>query len=148
LKEMPALDWVYPARIDYETARKRGPFVDGDTFIIERMLDQQGLREGEVWVRLLEVDTAELTGATQQAGAEAAAWTSEWLVEAQSNPGRWPLLVQTVKKDSFGRHLAYVWCRATGKCINDEIIEAGYSGRISALEQLSKAGGGRSDTRV
>lgn len=142
---MPALDWVYEARIDYETARKRGPFVDGDTFIVERMLTREGLKESGVWIRLLEVDTAEVTGSTREKGLEAATWTSEWLVEAQSVPGDWPLLIQTVKKDSFGRHLAYVWSRMSGECLNDAIIEAGYSIRISALEQLSKAGGS-SDT--
>lgn len=144
---MPQIDWVYPAHADYNTVRVKGPFVDGDTFIVERLLNQQGLKESEVWVRLLEVNTAEVTGDTKEAGLIAAAWTKDWLETASNTASgaslayaKWPLAIQTLKKDSFGRHLAYIWNRTTGECLNDAIIEAGLSERISALMQLKAAG--------
>ncbi len=59
----PTYQKVYPARMDYDTRRAKGPFLDGDSFIMERKLldESRTLKQGEVRVRLLEVDTPELS---------------------------------------------------------------------------------------
>lgn len=142
LSELPEVQWVSPARLDYEVERPTGPFQDGDTFIIERLLSRERprLKEGEVWVRPLKVDTPEITGATKAAGLAAAQFTREWLEAAElRTEGRWPLVVQAIKKDVFGRLLCYIWARDTGEALHDAIIAAGHSERISALAQLKAA---------
>lgn len=135
--------WATPARIDYDTTRKKGPFVDGDTFILERLVSPKPrLEEGEMWVRLLEVDTPELSGSTHTQGLAAAVYTRLWLERIERETSRWPFVVEALEKDSFGRWLSYVWRRSTGECLNEALISAGHSTRISAKEQILIAQGG------
>lgn len=105
----------------------RSPYVDGDTFILERILakDNKGWRlvEGGVWIRLLEVDTPEVTGVTKEAGFIAKQKTIDWL---SAGFGPWPFLLYPIKKDSFGRWLSYLWDLSTGKCLNEYLIGEGY----------------------
>ncbi|MEJ7871426.1 MAG: hypothetical protein WKF67_04145, partial [Rubrobacteraceae bacterium] len=57
----PTYEKVYPARMDHETRRVKSCFIDGDSFIVERKIldESRTLKQGEVHVRLLEVDTPE-----------------------------------------------------------------------------------------
>lgn len=141
-KEMPDITWAYLTRPDYETVRAKGCFVDGDTVICERMLHKgrRLLKEAELWLRLLEVDTPELRSPTLEAGLAAAAFTRSWIEDAERRmDGYWPLILQDIKTDSFGRVLCYVWARDTGESLNEAILAAGHSPRISALQQLRDA---------
>lgn len=138
-RQMPEPQPVYYARVDRETSRKKGPWLDGDTFILERLVAPPALKEGEVWVRLLEVDTPETQGETLEAGLAAAAFTRLWLERVSRDSPSWPLVLQPVKKDSFGRWLSYVWARSTGESLNDALVVAGHSSRVSAMQQLREA---------
>lgn len=132
--------WTSPARVDYESERSKGPFVDGDTFIIERLLSRERpkLKEGEVWVRLLEVDTAENRDPTKAAWLAAKEFTQGWLEDAERNSGQgaWPFIVQAIKKDVFGRLLCYLMRVDTGEMLHDALYNAGHTERIPALVQL------------
>lgn len=138
-RAMPEVQPVFLARVDLQTTRVKGFLVDGDTFILERLLAAPAVKEGEMWIRPLEVDTAETSGATLEEGLKAAAYTKMWLSSTIYNEFLWPLILQPVKKDSFGRWLSYVWDRSNGRCLNDDIIEAGLSDRVSAMMQLKEA---------
>lgn len=140
-KEMPSVSKVYPARLDRETRRPKGPFIDGDSFIVSRLLKEESrtLKEGEVHVRLLEVDTPEVKGATKEAGLAAAAFTRLWLESVERTGGRWPFLLQTTVDDSFGRILCWIWDVATGEALHEALLRAGHSERISAMQQLKDA---------
>ena len=137
----PEYQKVYPARMDHETRRIKGCYIDGDTFIMERKVldDSRTLKEGEVRIRPLEVDTPEISQATKEAGLAAAAFTRTWLESVERTGGRWPFLLQTTVSDSFGRLLSYVYSAETGEALHEAILEAGHSKRVSALEQIKEA---------
>ncbi len=139
----PTHQKVYLARMDHETRRLKGPYMDGDSFIIERKIldESRTLKQGEVHVRLLEIDTPEIRGETKEAGLAAADFTRWWLqtVENSLTADAWPLLLQTTVDDSFGRVLAYVFARETGEALHEAIIAAGHSERLSAMAQIKAA---------
>ena len=99
--------------------------VDGDTILLEVDL---GLRvRTEVSIRVAGVDTPELfTGTDRQRGAEAKAFTDEWI--AFRNIGRWPFLLRTYKDSmSFNRYVADVFDAEFGGSLADAIRGAGFS---------------------
>lgn len=117
MNAMPEHAYVYRA--------KSGRVVDGDTIV----LDAWDLGAG-VWlhpgnegahIRLLGVDCPE----RQETGWLAACeFTREWLAEAGDG---WNLIIQTVRVDNFGRYLATVWRVVDGRCLNDDLLTAGYA---------------------
>lgn len=137
----PTHQKVYPARIDHENRRVKGPYLDGDSFVMERKLldESRTLKQGEVHVRLLEVDTPEVRGPTKEAGFAAASFTYLWLQSVERTGGAWPFLLQTTVDDSFGRVLSYVFARETGEALHEAILEAGHSERVSAMMQIREA---------
>ena len=137
----PPYQKVYPARMDHETRRAKGPYIDGDSFVMERKLldESRTLKQGEVHVRLLEVDTPELKGSTRNAGLVAAGFTRLWLESVERTGGRWPFILQTTVDDSFGRILAYVYSAETGEALHEAILEAEHSARVSAMAQIQAA---------
>src|SRR5215210_7710432 len=99
--------------------------IDGDTIVVE--LDF-GLRvRTEISIRVAGVDTPEIfTGTDRQRGAEAKAFTDNWI--AFRNIGRWPFLLRTYKDTkSFDRYVADVFDVETGGSLADAIREAGWS---------------------
>lgn len=143
---------IFPARVDYETHRKQGPFIDGDTFIVEFLLKQEApgrrMQEGDIYIRLLGLDTPEVRTTDpveKERGMFIAVKTREWLESAGASGEKWYLKVQTFKWDSFGRSLAVVWNTATGEALNDWLFTfVDESGEPlvkvrSVLEQLKEA---------
>jgi micrococcal nuclease len=97
--------------------------VDGDT--IDVVIDA-GFRATRVErLRLLGLNTPERKTPTRAAGDAARAFAMAWLDLAASDGDEWPLVVQTEKSDAFGRYLATIWDRATGRCLNDDLIASG-----------------------
>lgn len=114
----------------------RGPFVDGDTILLKRLLAKDQKRDWEVvenglWLRLLEVDTPE----RGQAGFwEASEFTERWILDRMVS--EWPFTLTAVYRDSFGRWLSYVKDLVSGEYLHEALIDAGHSERISPYEQL------------
>ena len=72
---------------------------DGDTFTIDaRVWHGMTIRER---VRVLDIDTPELTGADKERGRLAQAFTERWLLQG-------PFSVYTCRRDAFGRLLGVV----------------------------------------
>lgn len=129
----------YKCRVEGPHVRNgRGPFVDGDTFLIKRLLTKDGKRDWEIvengiWVRLLEVDTPERG---QPGYQEAGEFTSRWLTGRMDPDNPWPLDMVAVYKDVFGRWLCYIGHRESGGYIHDALYEAGHTDRISPYDQI------------
>ena len=115
--EMPEHAYVYRARPER--------VIDGDTICL--VIDAGfGLwvagGHGGARVRLLGVDTPE----RNEPGWDAArAFTSAWLFATGGN--EWPLVIQTVKADNFGRYLGDIWRVTDGRHLNRDLIEAGHA---------------------
>jgi endonuclease YncB( thermonuclease family) len=134
---MPELTNLFLARVDRETERENGPFIDGDTFILECALcHEPRLKQGEVRIRLLGVDCPEVTGPTREEGLKATEFTKQWLENAEIGP--WSLMVQTTKKDSFGRWLSKIWNRNTGECLNDTLVRSGHGAAVPIMRHLRR----------
>ncbi len=104
--------------------------IDGDTLLLAR-LDWGGGWEPRAEfhrrVRLLGVDAPELRDpAERAAGLAAKAWVEDWLLNAvqwaAARGEPWPLRLQTVKTEVFGRYLAYLWRVADGRLLNDDLL--------------------------
>lgn len=113
--------WEYRARVTR--------VVDGDTFDVVTDLGF-GLDGLAMRLRLLGVDTPEITGDTAAAGIEASKFTSHWLYENVDAAGY--VLINTVrdrqdrdKHDSFGRYLAVVWNMAKTANLAEALITSG-----------------------
>lgn len=139
---MPEVQPTYYARLHHETMRVGGCVIDGDTLIVERLLNKESprLKEDELRIRLLEVDTADHDN--PQAMIEATAFTGLWLWAANKEWTKdlYPFVMQTTKHDSFGRMLAWIFRRDTGESLSEALIAAGHSERIPVLGQLKAAG--------
>jgi len=113
---MPTQQWVFRAKIV--------DIVDGDTATLE--IDQGMHCRRVERVRLLRVDTPELRGVHDRApGLAARQFVADWwgVVAALNVP--YPLLVQTVKADSFGRYLCDVWREVDGANLSDDLLSSG-----------------------
>lgn len=115
---MPTQAYVYYARV------RR--VIDGDTLDLEVSL---GLHDYRVErVRLLHVDTPETRGVPDRApGLAALSFTAAWLKGPPWPTSDFPLVVQTVKTDSFGRFLADVWRETDGANLSDDLLAAGHA---------------------
>ena len=108
--------------------------VDGDTIDIRTDLgfDMAGLK---MRLRLLNIDTPEVTGATKEAGLAAKSFTHDWLMTHADENGR--VFIRTLrstkdvdKKDSFGRYLATIYNLVDGDtcgdhCLNAALLDSG-----------------------
>jgi endonuclease YncB( thermonuclease family) len=92
--------------------------IDGDTFVATGPA-WHGVTVTET-VRVLGVDTPEVTGPTAAAGLAAKAFAAAWL-------GAGPVTVATCKRDSFGRALGVV--TKGGVTLADALIQAGHGVR-------------------
>ena len=97
--------------------------VDGDT-VVARLHIWHGLDATET-IRLLGVDTPELTGQTREAGLRARAFTEQWL-------GTLGVDVRSCARDSFGRLLAVIVRAGDGENLAEALIRAGHGVRRGA----------------
>ena len=74
---------------------------------------------------MLGVNTPEVFGATRGVGLLATAYVNAWIAAAGSDP--WPLVVQTVKADSFGRYLMRAWRVSDGASLNADLLTSGHA---------------------
>lgn len=109
--------------------------VDGDTVSVR--LDKFHGDQSTKTLRLLGLDTPEVYGIEKEAGLAAKAFAEAFLRNALLVP--YPLVVQTVKPDKYGRMLAYVWRKIDGAGLNDALIEAGHAEAVSVTAQLAEA---------
>ena len=117
---MPNHHWVFRAR-----ALR---VIDGDTVDVE--IDQ-GLHCRRIErLRLLGVNTPEMQKPTREAGEAAKAFTSRWVVRDGLESDPFPLVIQTVKADVFGRYLADIWRLVDGEHLNEALVEAGHAVRV------------------
>lgn len=99
--------------------------VDGDTLVVE--IDK-GMRDrSEESIRVAGVDTPELfSGVDTAAGAEARAFTVEWV--AAQGDDRWPIRLRTHKDArTFDRYVADVYGASTGESLADALAAAGWA---------------------
>lgn len=114
--------------------------IDGDTFEVEA-------RAGKVTIRLIGVDTPEVSGGAECFGTEATEFLRR-LIGAE----RVVLVYDADRTDRYGRTLAYVW-RMRGKVfVNLRLVERGYATvltvrpnvayreRLEAAERLARLG--------
>lgn len=89
--------------------------IDGDTLIADLSL-WHTITSRET-IRVLGVDSPELTGLTKEAGLLAKAFTERWVAQG-------PFTVNSCKRDSFGRVLGIVF--RDGQILADDLIAAGH----------------------
>ncbi len=112
--DVPVHRWTWPARCTR--------VVDGDTIVVEIDVGFSAVRAERL--RLLNVDTPEVFGATKVAGLAASAWTRDWITAAGT--ADFPLLIETFRpkeRDSFGRYLCLAWRTIDGRQLNADILD-------------------------
>jgi endonuclease YncB( thermonuclease family) len=113
--------------------------VDGDTFICKIHVGVLDLTLDNQWIRLLGVDTKELTGNEREWGLQAASYTRSWLVGV-SGAGQGaisrPFVVDIWGRDNFGRVLLGMWDSISGECLNTALVRDGYSMEISPYSMI------------
>ncbi len=124
MRQMPTVQQVFDAEL------KR--VIDADTLevVLSKFHGDSSIKR----LRLLGVDAPETN---TEAGKRAKAFVEEWL--RYVSPFSHQLTVQTVKADSFGRWLAYVWRQSDGRDLGGALIEAGHARAVSELAQLKAA---------
>lgn len=93
---------------------------DGDTFklVIRPWIGQQNYAT----IRLLGIDTAELHGERHSLAVEQKVFVEAWMDRADDK-GEFPLIVEAIGEDSFGRILADVKLNDTGEYLSDAVLE-------------------------
>ena len=95
--------------------------VDGDTIIVTLDLGFKAFQKG-VRLRLAGINTPELRGESREEGKRAKGVVEHFFEKL--GPG---VTIRSVKKDSFGRYIAYVWAdRRTSVCLNKVLLEHGW----------------------
>lgn len=104
--------------------------VDGDTLDLRIDLGFGVILTGdEARIRLLEIDTAEISGVSKdseeyQTGQRHKAFVEEWV--AQAGDQEWPIFIETRKDDErgkYGRWLAVIIRRTDGAVLNDDLVD-------------------------
>lgn len=101
---------------DYAAVVKR--IIDGDTLDLD--IDVGFEIHAAVRVRLLGVNTPEITGATRAAGLEASAFVQQWCGNRDYN-----VFIRSYKaktKEKYGRWLVEVWSPDHDQCLNNELL--------------------------
>lgn len=118
---------LMPAVADVEHARLYR-LHDGDTFKVElRRPHDEPDNIDRRWLRLLDVWAPEIEGREKEAGIASLLYLGAWLMDAAKHPGPWPLRVETFGRRSFDRWIAVVWRTVDGRCLNTDIVAAGYA---------------------
>lgn len=112
---------------EYRAAVER--VVDGDTLDLRIDLGFGVILTGdEARVRLRDIDTAEIFGASKgsdeyAAGKRHKQFVKAWVTEAGDE--EWPLLIETTKDDErgkYGRWLARIERRRDGAILNEDLV--------------------------
>lgn len=110
---------VWTVLLCWTVLSQSGTAIDGDTFdTVVPIWIGFGSRSISVSerVRVLGVDTPELTGATKDAALAAKAFTQRWLSQG-------PFSINACKRDAFGRVLGIVF--RDGQILAEDLITAG-----------------------
>jgi endonuclease YncB( thermonuclease family) len=79
-------------------------------------------------IRLLGVDTREITGKEKADGLLDKEYTSKWLQFGVDTVGdEYAFVVQTVAQDKYGRWLGWVWRTCDNACLNIDLITSGHA---------------------
>lgn len=117
--KFPAHHWTYPARLIR--------VYDGDTVT---MTIDRGMRDyTEAGVRLYEVFAPEVVGPEKPEGLKSKAYTVQWFKD-NTGPQDWPFHLATRKADAsekYGRVLAFIFSVQTRRCLNVDIVAAGFA---------------------
>lgn len=112
---VPTQRWIFRARIVN--------IVDGDTVDLEVDCGMHARRVERM--RVLHVDAPETRGVVDRApGLAAKQFVADWWAEV-SGEGGFPLVVQTIKTDSFGRYLADIWRDVDGANLSADLLSSG-----------------------
>jgi endonuclease YncB( thermonuclease family) len=117
-----------PARLEGPHVRNgKGGIVDGDTQVYKRRLANDTkdweITENGIWVRILGVQTPETNRLeTRASGLHFSAFAEDWLAR---RIGEWPLTMEAVLRDSFGRWLANILDAKTGEALSGALIAEG-----------------------
>jgi len=117
--KLPVQQWVWRAQYDHAH--------DGDTVTL--YLDRGVGDYTLIPIRLLEAYAPELHGANADAGHAAALFTQQWMIDNGSS-AKWPFIVRTYKPDpreKFGRWLGRIFSVKSGRCLNEDIVAAGFA---------------------
>lgn len=104
--------------------------VDGDTLDLRIDLGFGVILTGdEARIRLRNIDTAEIFGASRDseeyaAGQRHKEFVEEWVTQAGAD--EWPIFIETAKDDErgkYGRWLALIKRRTDGAILNDDLID-------------------------
>ncbi len=126
----PSLQFIeIRARTPYTYFAKLESVVDGDTILLS--FDLGFFINFKEKVRLIGINAPEIT---TEKGKEAASFIEKELKNAN-------LLIETRKKEKFGRYLGYVYYSTQykdfediirhGKLLNEELVKAGYANRYT-----------------
>ncbi len=110
---MPTELYVYDARLLR--------VVDGDTVDVE--IDKGDNYRVTQRLRFLGLNSPEPKGKTKVAGDAATEWVKAWFAGCD-NTLKWPIRVQTKKRDNLCRQLSDVWDLKTGEHLNKAILNA------------------------
>lgn len=101
--------------------------VDADSQILMYWLGFGLMREGRA--RLANLNAAEIhgvkTGSSEfKTGEKQKLFVREWFhIAEKSFKGPWPLLVDVVGPDKYGRDLCLIYRQSDMRCLNDDLIE-------------------------
>ncbi len=114
---MPEQLWVYRA--------KPQRVIDGDSLVV--LLDlglgvHLGRGNEGAHLRLLSIDTPERNEPGWFAARE---FTITWLAEA--GDANWPLRIQTLRADNFGRYLCEVWRVSDQRHLNTDLLSSNHA---------------------
>ncbi len=124
MRQMPEVQQVFDAEVER--------IIDADTLVV--LINKHHGDFSVKRLRLLGVDAPEMGSE----GGRAAKAFAESFLKAGEAVYR-GVVVQTVKPDSFGRWLGYVWRKDDGACLGDALREAGHARAVSELAQLKAA---------
>ncbi len=125
---IPPHQWIFPGR--------RIAVIDGDTLDLRLdlffglRLEQTPDRRNRF--RLVGVDCPESNRlATREAGLAAKAYTTGWMADAEVGAElggwAWPLRVEVIGFDNFGRILCRVWRVSDGRQLNADLLASGHA---------------------
>lgn len=104
--------------------------IDGDTFVL--VVDKWHGLEQRFTVRLLEVDTWELTGPEKEQGIKAKVCATTWLYARER------MIIEGLRLDSFGRLLCWIYNASNGECLNYRLVEEGHGKRVPLKVHLEQ----------
>ncbi len=113
---MPALVRLYHARLGSVTDADTARLIINCGFGVEIAgPDGKGIRCRFAYVNAPESGT--------EAGAVAVAYTRQWFAAGDAGAkGVYPYLIASHLIDPYGRPIVTIWNRATGACVNDDLL--------------------------